>query len=90
MIQVDGKEISSDEYLSLFNRLEEKFLKYELSTFEMQTIMALTYFKECELDIAIIEVGMGGYIDATNIFIPKLSIICSLFLEIGNGVVSSG
>ena len=81
MIQVDGKEISSDDYLSLFNRLEEKFLKYELSTFEMQTIMALTYFKDHKLDIAIIEVGMGGYIDATNIFIPKLSIITSVSLE---------
>ena len=81
MIQVDGKEISEDEYLSLFNRLEDQFKKYELSTFEMQTIMALTYFKEQKLDLAINEVGMGGYIDATNIFIPKLAIITSVSLE---------
>ena len=81
MIQVNGKEISEDVYLSLFNKLESGFEKYELSTFEMQTILALTYFKEQNLDIAIIEVGMGGYIDATNIFIPYLSIITSVSLE---------
>ena len=81
MIQVDGKEISEDEYLALFNRLEKGFEKYELSTFEMQTVLALTYFKECGLDLAIIEVGMGGYIDATNIFTPCLSIITSVSLE---------
>ena len=81
MIQVDGKEISENEYLALFNRLEKGFEKYELSTFEMQTVLALTYFKECGLDLAIIEVGMGGYIDATNIFTPCLSIITSVSLE---------
>ena len=81
MIQVDGKEISESEYLELFNELEKDFLKYDLSTFEMQTIMALTYFKKAKLDLAIIEVGMGGYIDATNIFKPCLSIITSVSLE---------
>lgn len=81
MIQVNGKEISSEEYLSLFNRLEKGFEKYELSTFEMQTILAFTYFNECGLDLAIVEVGMGGYIDATNIFTPCLSIITSVSLE---------
>ncbi len=81
MIKVNGEEISENEYLELFNRLESKFLKYELSTFEMQTIMVFEYFKEKQLDLAIIEVGMGGYIDATNIFIPCLSIITSVSLE---------
>lgn len=81
MIQANGKEISKEEYLSLFNSLEKGFEKYDLSTFEMQTVLAFTYFKNLHLDIAIIEVGMGGYIDATNIFIPCLSIITSVSLE---------
>lgn len=81
MIQVNGREITPKEYLELFNKLEKGFLKYNLSTFEMQTIIALTYFKEAQLDVAIIEVGMGGYIDATNIFTPLLSIITSVSLE---------
>lgn len=81
MIQVNGEEISQEEFLSLFNKLEDGFKKYQLSTFEMQTIMALTHFKEQHLDLAIIEVGMGGYIDATNIFTPCLSIITSVSLE---------
>ncbi len=81
MIQANEKEISESEYLSLFNSLENGFEKYDLSTFEMQTVLAFTYFKNLHLDIAIIEVGMGGYIDATNIFIPCLSIITSVSLE---------
>ena len=81
MVQVNGKEISEEEYLSLFNRLEKGFEKYQLSTFEMQTVLAFTYFNECGLDLAIVEVGMGGYIDATNIFTPCLSIITSVSLE---------
>ena len=81
MIQANGKEVSEEEYLSLFNSLEKDFEKYNLSTFEMQTILAFTYFKNLNLDLAIVEVGMGGYIDATNIFIPMLSIITSVSLE---------
>ena len=81
MIQADGKQISEEEYLSLFSQLEKGFEKCELSTFEMQTILAFTYFKNLNLDLAIIEVGMGGYIDATNIFTPCLSIITSVSLE---------
>lgn len=81
MIQANGKEISESEYLSLFNSLEKEFEKYDLSTFEMQTILAFTYFKNLHLDLAIVEVGMGGYIDATNVFTPCLSIITSVSLE---------
>ena len=81
MIQVNGKEIAEKEYLSLFNDLGKDFEKYDLSTFEMQTVLAFSYFKKLNLDIAIIEVGMGGYIDATNIFTPCLSIITSVSLE---------
>ena len=81
MVQVDGKEIDADAYLSLFNELEKGFVKYQLSTFEMQTILAFSYFKKQKLELAIIEVGMGGYIDATNVFKPCLSIITSVSLE---------
>ena len=81
MVQVDGNQISENEYLELFNEFQKDFEKYGLTSFEMETIIALTYFQRKGIDLAIIEVGMGGYIDATNIINPLLSIITSVSLE---------
>ena len=81
MIQIDGENISKDEYLSLFLNYQKKFEKYHLSSFEMQTFLAFTYFKQKNLDLVIVEVGMGGFIDATNVITPLLSIITNVSLE---------
>ena len=81
MISVNGKNISQDEYLSLFNEFQDKFEKFELSSFEMQTFIAFTYFVRQGIDLAIIEVGMGGFIDATNVIDPLLAIITNISLE---------
>lgn len=81
MISINGEQISFDKYVEKFASHREEFEKYNLSTFEMQTIIAYEFFKEADLDLAIIEVGMGGYIDATNIITPMLSIITSVSLE---------
>lgn len=81
MISINGKQIEFDEYLTQFLALKNDFEKYDLSSFEMQTIVAFELFKKANLDLVIIEVGMGGYIDATNIITPMLSIITSISLE---------
>ena len=81
MISINGEQISFDKYLEKFLSKKDKFEKYNLSSFEMQTILAYEFFKEANLDLVIIEVGMGGYIDATNIIVPMLSIITSVSLE---------
>lgn len=81
MISINGKQIEFDEYLTQFLALKNDFEKYGLSSFEMQTIVAFELFKKANLDLVIIEVGMGGYIDATNIITPMLSIITSISLE---------
>lgn len=81
MISVNGKNISQDEYLFLFNEFQDKFEKFELSSFEMQTFIAFTYFVRQGIDLAIIEVGMGGFIDATNVIDPLLAIITNISLE---------
>lgn len=81
MISINGNNITKDEYLTIFNEFRESFEKFHLSAFEMQTILAYELFKRAGLDLVIIEVGMGGYIDATNIITPKLSIITSISLE---------
>ena len=55
--------------------------KFELSEFEIETFIAFTYFAKIKCDICFIECGMGGELDATNIFTPILSIITSIGLE---------
>ena len=81
MISINGKNISDDDFLSIINEYKKDIDKYDLSAFEVQTLVALTYFERNKCDIAIIECGMGGEIDATNIFVPILSIITSVSLE---------
>lgn len=81
MVSINGKNVEFEDYLKVFEEFKTKFEKYGLTTFEMQTIIAFELLKRANLDIAVIEVGMGGYIDATNIINPLLSIITSVSLE---------
>ena len=81
MINVNGQDISDDEMTSIINEFSKQIDKYSLSPFEIQTFIALTYFQRNKCDIAIIECGMGGEIDATNIFTPVASVITSISLE---------
>ena len=81
MININGKDISDEEFVSAIKENEKLFDKYSLSPFEIQTYIALNYFMKNGCDLAIIECGMGGEIDATNIFNPIVSIITSISLE---------
>lgn len=81
MININNSKISLDEYLEIFNQYIDLFNKYKLSSFEIQTFIALTLFQKSNLDLVIVEVGMGGEIDATNCFDPILSIISKVELE---------
>ena len=81
MICVNGQNITNEEIISSIKENEKLFDKYGLSSFEVETFIALNYFKKMGVDLAIIECGMGGEIDATNIFNPILSIITSISLE---------
>lgn len=80
-ILIDDKNISEEEYLSLFESYQKEFDKFHLSSFEIQTFLAYQYFIKNNLDLVIVEVGMGGFIDATNIITPILSIITNVSLE---------
>ena len=81
MISVNGTNISDDDFIAYINENEKLFKKYSLSPFEIQTYVALSYFEKNKCDMAIIECGMGGEIDATNIFNPIASVITSISLE---------
>lgn len=86
MISINGNNISDDEFFAIYNKYEKQINKFDLSAFEIQTFVAFTYFIENKCDIAVIECGMGGLIDATNIINPVLSIITTVSLEHTNAL----
>lgn len=81
MIVVNNEKITNENFVNIFKKYEKLFKKFDLSPFEIQTFVAFEYFKEKSCDICVIECGMGGEVDATNIFTPVLSIITSVSLE---------
>lgn len=80
-IQINGEPINENDFFNIIKNHEKYFNKFSLSEFEILTFVAFTYFIEQKVDVAIIECGMGGLVDATNIFTPSLSIITSVSME---------
>ena len=81
MIKVNGVDITDKEMEVVILDKKKEINKAELSTFEIITFVALTHFINQKCDICVIECGMGGEVDATNVFTPILSIITSVSLE---------
>lgn len=81
MIRVNNEFISIEYIESIFNEYHKYFDKFDLSSFEITTFIAFKYFIDQKVDLAVIECGMGGEIDATNIFKPVLSIITNISSE---------
>jgi dihydrofolate synthase/folylpolyglutamate synthase len=80
-ISINGKNIS-EEYVCDFIKENKTFFEaHELSFFEMSVGLAFQYFVNQKTDINIIEVGMGGRLDATNIIKPLLSVITNIGLD---------
>lgn len=78
-IQLDGQLISEEAVIDLTERLQPLVSQVEdLTTFEIMTALAFLYFAEEGADLAVLEVGMGGRLDATNIVTPLVAVITSL------------
>lgn len=88
-IQIDGAAISDDDFARLYFRVDEAGarllregrLPQHPSFFETMTAVGFLYFAENAVDLAVLEVGMGGRLDATNIVEPLLSIITDISLD---------
>ncbi len=83
-IKVDGKMISKTYVKKFVNRLiDDNVLngKYKPSFFEITVGMAFAYFREMDVDYAVIETGLGGRLDSTNIITPELSVITNIGLD---------
>ena len=80
-IKINGDMISKDYVLKFMHENFDFFESNNLSFFEMTVGLAFDYFSKNKVDIAIIEVGMGGRLDSTNIINPILSIITNISLD---------
>jgi dihydrofolate synthase/folylpolyglutamate synthase len=80
-ITINGKPISKKYVCDFINKNKSFFEANELSFFEMSVGLAFEYFVNEKTDINIIEVGMGGRLDSTNIIIPLISVITNIGLD---------
>jgi len=80
-IKVNGKFIPKKSVVSFINANKDFLTENQLSFFEMTVGMAFDYFSKVKVDIAIIEVGLGGRLDSTNIITPKVSVITNIGLD---------
>jgi dihydrofolate synthase / folylpolyglutamate synthase len=88
-IRIDGQAISDDEFALLHDMVDrtaerlvaEGELPWHPSFFEMLTGMAFEYFSRQKVEIAVLEVGMGGRLDATNVIEPRVSVITDISLD---------
>ncbi len=80
-IRINGAEITESDVVTLAGEIREivsGFEDFSPTFFEVVTAMAMLYFKRKKIDIAVIEVGMGGRLDATNIIMPEVSVITGI------------
>jgi dihydrofolate synthase/folylpolyglutamate synthase len=91
-IKIDGKEIPEDAVVGFIARNKTFFEENQLSFFEMTVGLAFDHFAKENIDIAIIETGLGGRLDSTNIITPLLSVITNIGIDhtqiLGNTIES--
>jgi dihydrofolate synthase / folylpolyglutamate synthase len=97
-IRVNGAEISDDDFAELHGKIdraaerlvEKSELPWHPSFFEMMTALAFEHFAQEQVEMAVLEVGMGGRLDATNVVEPRVSVITDISLDhqkfLGNSV----
>ncbi|MGB5821489.1 MAG: folylpolyglutamate synthase/dihydrofolate synthase family protein [Saonia sp.] len=77
-IKINGKSVNQKFVVSFIEDNQPFFNKNKLSFFEMTVGMAFSYFAKKEVDIAVVEVGLGGRLDSTNIVTPEVSLITNI------------
>lgn len=80
-IRVNGHEVNQEFVVDFVKRTENQIKSIRPSFFELTVAMAFDYFARCQVDIAIVEVGMGGRLDSTNVIKPELSIITNISFD---------
>ena len=77
-IRINGEMVSKDFVMSFTERMKPLIEEINPSFFELTVGMACEYFAEQRIDVAVIETGLGGRLDSTNIIVPELSVITNI------------
>lgn len=77
-IRLNGDEITKEFVVDFINRLQPSIEAIKPSFFEVTVVMAFDYFASRGIDVAVIEVGLGGRLDSTNVVTPELSVITNI------------
>jgi dihydrofolate synthase/folylpolyglutamate synthase len=89
-IVVDGEEIREEEVLAFIDRWEAESERLGATFFEIKTALALDHFASCGVDVAIIETGLGGRLDSTNVITPVVAGVTSIGIDhteyLGNSI----
>lgn len=80
-IRVDGEMMPKQKVVNFVDKHREKMQELDLSFFEMTAAMAFDYFAQSDVEVAIIETGLGGRLDATNLIVPMLSVVTNIGME---------
>lgn len=80
-IKINGQVVSKQFVIGFIKRNKPFFEAHQLSFFEMTVGMAFDYFDKQKVDMAVIEVGMGGRLDSTNVIMPEVSVITNIGLD---------
>ncbi|HAF61333.1 MAG TPA: hypothetical protein DCK95_03290 [Anaerolineaceae bacterium] len=81
-IQINGISITREDFLEVVNEIYQVIQEiHGLTTFEITTAIAFQHFMKKKIDFGVIEVGLGGRLDATNIITPEISVIASISLD---------
>jgi len=80
-IKINGEMISESYVIDFVEHHREEFARIAPSFFEMTVAMAFKYFADNQVDIAVIEVGLGGRLDSTNIITPLVSVITNISFD---------
>jgi dihydrofolate synthase/folylpolyglutamate synthase len=80
-IRVNGKPIRESDAASILDVLERSDGSFDGSFFEVTTALAFEHFRRCGVDVAVIEVGLGGRLDATNVCHPRVTAITTIELD---------
>ncbi|MBR5850499.1 MAG: bifunctional folylpolyglutamate synthase/dihydrofolate synthase [Alistipes sp.] len=80
-IRVDGEMIPKQKVVNFVDKHQAKMVDLGLSFFEMTAALAFDYFAQSDVEVAVIETGLGGRLDATNIILPIVSVITNVGMD---------
>lgn len=80
-VKIDAVEVDEEFVIQFVDKLKDEITRINPSFFEVTVAMAFSYFAEKEVDIAVIETGLGGRLDSTNVIEPEVSLITNIGLD---------